>query len=212
MSFINYRLPDCVERGATGGPEFNTTVQESYSGFEKRNVNWSMPRRTWNIGYGIDSSGGIQQEVLNLFHIAQGRARGFRFKDWSDYQIGSLSTSTPQSIAIADGVKTQFQIIKKYTISPLTFNRNITRTVAGTVDVYVNDVLQVSGFSVDNDTGVVTFTSAPANLDDIGIVCEFDVPVRFNSDSLQIRVLLSDASENPDIEIIELRENLQVLV
>lgn len=211
MSFVNFRLPDCVERGATGGPEFNTTIQESYSGFEKRNINWSMPRRTWNIGYGLDGSGEIQQTVLNLFHVAQGRGRGFRFKDWSDYQIGDSSTPTPQSIGVADGVKTQFQIIKKYTVSTLTFNRNITRPVSGTVDVYVNGVLQVSGVSVDNDTGVVTFTSAPTNLDDIGIICEFDVPVRFNTDSLQIRVLRADASENPDIELIELREQLQTI-
>ena len=40
-SFHEIRFPDNIAYGATGGPEFATTVVATGSGHEKRNVNWS---------------------------------------------------------------------------------------------------------------------------------------------------------------------------
>jgi uncharacterized protein (TIGR02217 family) len=39
--FHEVRFPDNIAYGATGGPEFATTVVATGSGHEKRNVNWS---------------------------------------------------------------------------------------------------------------------------------------------------------------------------
>ena len=41
--FHEVRFPDNIAYGATGGPEFATTVVATSAGHEKRNVNW--PRR-----------------------------------------------------------------------------------------------------------------------------------------------------------------------
>jgi uncharacterized protein (TIGR02217 family) len=38
--FHEVRFPDNIAYGATGGPEFATTVVATGSGHEKRNVNW----------------------------------------------------------------------------------------------------------------------------------------------------------------------------
>jgi uncharacterized protein (TIGR02217 family) len=40
-SFHEVRFPDNIAYGATGGPEFATTVVATGSGHEKRNINWS---------------------------------------------------------------------------------------------------------------------------------------------------------------------------
>ena len=40
MAFHNVQLPEEVERGAQGGPQFKTTVFTLSSGYEKRNVEW----------------------------------------------------------------------------------------------------------------------------------------------------------------------------
>ena len=42
--FHEVRFPDNIAYGATGGPEFATTVVATGSGHEKRNVNWSEAR------------------------------------------------------------------------------------------------------------------------------------------------------------------------
>ena len=48
-SFHEVRFPDNVAYGATGGPEFATTVVATGSGHEKRNVNWAQARGRWDV-------------------------------------------------------------------------------------------------------------------------------------------------------------------
>jgi hypothetical protein len=43
--FHEVRFPDNIAYGATGGPEFATTVVATGAGHEKRNVNWAEARR-----------------------------------------------------------------------------------------------------------------------------------------------------------------------
>ena len=42
--FHEVRFPDNIAYGATGGPEFATTVVATSAGHEKRNVNWAEAR------------------------------------------------------------------------------------------------------------------------------------------------------------------------
>jgi len=49
----NVRLNENIERGALGGGRFNTSVLDLDSGFEKRNVNWSIPLAEFDIGFGL---------------------------------------------------------------------------------------------------------------------------------------------------------------
>jgi len=210
MVFHDVRLPDNVERGAQGGPGFNTTILTLSSGFEKRNINWERSRGQWDVGYGIDDKA-AQQVVLGFFYARQGRANSFRFKDWTDFEIGVDSTDTEQDIAIADGVQQQFQIVRRYVSGPTTFDRAVTRPVSGTVRVFLGGVEQFAGFTVDNNTGVISFTVAPILSTVVGVIAEFDNPVRFDDDQLAIRALTSDAMSIPGIPVIEVREDLVVL-
>ena len=205
--FHDVRLSVDVERGAKGGPRFSTTIAELSSGREKRNINWSRPRLEWDIGYGIDDKS-THEQVLAFFYARNGRAYGFRFKDWTDYQIGTSSTDTPQEIATADGSTTSFQIVRRYTDSSYQYDRKITRPVSGTVRVFLDSVEQGSGWTVDNDTGIITFSVAPTASPDqsIGVICEFDVPVRFDTDGLDLTAFRDDAFSFEQIMIKEIRE------
>ena len=50
--FHEIRFPDNIAYGATGGPEFATTVVVTGAGHEQRNVNWAEARGRWDVGTG----------------------------------------------------------------------------------------------------------------------------------------------------------------
>tara|TARA_R110000772_G_scaffold30806_12_gene76530 strand:+ start:253 stop:885 length:633 start_codon:yes stop_codon:yes gene_type:complete len=206
MAFHDVQLPVEVEQGAMGGPSFKTTVLELSSGFEKRNIDWQRTRGDWDVSYGIRNKAG-QEAVLAFFYARQAKAHTFRFKDWTDFEIGDDVTDAEQEIDIADGVRDKFQIVRRYTDAGATFDREITRPVAP-VRVFFDSVEQFAGFTVDIATGVVDFTVAPTAAVSIGIICEFDIPVRFDIDHLDLRAFTADAYSLPALPIKEVRETL----
>lgn len=203
-SFVEERLPEQVEKGATGGPSFNTTVFELSSGYEKRNENWSVSRGSWDIGYGIQTKEDFT-EVLAFFYARHGRSIGFRYKDWTDYEIGDDANDEDQSIGTGDNAKQQFQVIRTYPSTAGNYDRIIKKLVNGTVRVFLDNVEQFSGFTIDNDTGIITFAIAPGVSVDVGVICEFDVPVRFDTDKINISAETFDAGAIPNLPIVELR-------
>ncbi len=204
MAFHDTRLAPDIERGAQGGPRFKTTVMALSSGEEKRNIEWSQTRGAWQIGYGIDSKDNFNA-VIEFFYARQGRAHSFRFKDWADYNIGDDETDTTQQIGTGDAAETQFQIEKRYTSGSYTFHREITKPVNGTLRVFKNTVEQMSGWSADYATGVITFVTPPGAMVAVNVICEFDVPVRFDTDALDVNMIIFDAGSMPNIDIVEVR-------
>lgn len=211
------RLPEDVERGAQSAPTFNTTVITLANGFERRNQNWSLPRQSFDISYGISLKPQLDA-VINTFYAVKGQFDGFRFKDWSDFEIGDSfgeDDTTRQQIGTTDTTTNTFQIYKRYAAGAVSFNRVITKPVAGTVRLWVNSVeitlgAGASQFQVNTTTGVVTIgsTLAAQSGTAVEVICEFDVPVRFNTDLLNIstEVFHEEAVINlPGIPLIELR-------
>lgn len=213
MSFHNVRLPEDVEKGAAGGPQFQTNVFALASGQEKRNIDWSRSRGRWNIGYGMDTKEN-HEAVLAFFYARRGKAYGFRFKDWTDFEVGNNATNTPQEIAIGNNVQNRFQIVRRYTDGTYTFDRPLTRIVDDTFRVFVDgaEILENAQFELDINSGIVEIFTPPGLDISVGIICEFDVPVRFDVDALELAAARDDAFTIPNVEIVELRENLGSLV
>lgn len=202
MSFHDVRLPVDVEVGAVGGPMFKTTIIPMSSGTEQRNIDWSRQKMKWDVSYGISSLTDLD-EVRDFFYARRGSGYGFRFKDWSDYQI------TLGQIGVGTGAQTAFQIVKIYELSgPLPFSRKITRPVASTVQVFKDGVLQTltTHYTLNASTGVVTFVVAPAAAAVIRVTCEFDVPVRFDTDEYPLTVEAFNAGSLASLPVLELRE------
>jgi uncharacterized protein (TIGR02217 family) len=196
--FDEVRLPEDIERGSQGGPMFKTTIMDLSSGFEKRNSDWSEQRCSYDVGYGIMTKDDFSL-VLKFFYARKGRARGFRFKDWSDFEMPK------QDIGTGNNVLQDFQLFKTYEDDAASYDRAIRKPVNGTVKVYKNDVLQTTGYTVAYDTGIVHFNTPVV----LGVVvsaeCEFDVPVRFDSDKMEVNVQTFEAGSIPQIPIIELK-------
>lgn len=198
MSFAEVQFPTDISYGATGGPMFLTDVVTTVSGQEQRNSKWSQSRAKYNVASGIKTE--AQWEALiAFFRVRRGKAVGFRFKDWSDYK------ATNQAIGTGDGSSTYFQLVKIYSSGASAVSRTITKPVSGTVDVYVDAVLQTSGVTVDTTTGIVSFTTAPAGGAVITADFEFDVPVRFDTDEMAISMDSFDAGNWSSIPLIEVR-------
>jgi uncharacterized protein (TIGR02217 family) len=137
-------------------------------------------------------------ELIAFFRARRGKAYGFRFKNWTDYK------ATGQLLGTGDDVQAQFQLVKHYPSGSVIEVRTITKPVAGTVNVYLESIEQLSGWSVDTTTGLVTFGTAPG----LGVEVtefEFDVPARFDTDHMAVTIETYRLHNWQQIPIVELR-------
>jgi uncharacterized protein (TIGR02217 family) len=199
MAFHDIRFPDEISYGASGGPEFQTSIVMVKSGQESRNQNWSQSRIKWDVSTAVRNRTDLN-ELIAFFRLREGKAHGFRFKDWTDF------TGTQQNIGTGNGTLTTFQLSKTYNDGLITKVRTITKPVSGTVRIYLNGVEQFSGFSVGVTTGIVTFTVAPAAGVVVTATYEFDIPARFDTDQLKVNIQGYEAFIGDAINIVEIRE------
>lgn len=184
VAFHDVRLPDDIERGATGGPSFLTSSHRLASGQRIANQEWDQPLGEYDIGYGIQDLDGLRA-VHKFWMCRRGSAYAFRFKDWFDYQMAR------QVIGTGDAAETNFQIVNRYDDGgPLPFDRIIQLPVSGTVQIWINSVLATEGvdYTVAYTTGIITTTSPVPSGQDIEVECEFDVPVSFDRDDFRPQV------------------------
>lgn len=207
MVFHEIRFPDNISRGARGGPERRTQVVELASGDEERNAAWANSRRRYEVAYGIRRADDLAA-VVAFFEARNGRLYGFRYKDWADYKSNLPSTptaATDQQIGTGTGSLKTFQLVKRYTSGAQTWTRTIAKPVTGTVRVALGTVEQMSGWTLDTTTGVVTFTTAPGSGVIVRSGFEFDVPVRFDTDMLDVTLDIERLGSITSIPLIEVR-------
>ncbi|NDE19352.1 MAG: TIGR02217 family protein [Alphaproteobacteria bacterium] len=197
-AFHEVRFPDDIAYGSLGGPEYSTDVIITAGGFEQRNINWQDARSVYNVAHGVKTQSQLDA-LLAFFRARKGRAYGFRFKDWADY------SANMQQIGVGTGALTTFQLVKTYSSGGITEIRNIRKPVDNSVSIYVDNMLQNSGFSVNYETGLVTFASAPANTKIIKASFEFDVPVRFDTDRLSSSLDSYGVHSWKNIPLVEVR-------
>ena len=207
MAFHEIRFPDNISRGARGGPERRTQVVELASGDEERNASWANSRRRYDVAYGIRRADDLAA-VVAFFEARNGRLYGFRTKDWADYKssLPSLAiTATDQQIGTGNGSLKTFQLTKRYTSGAQAWTRTIAKPVAGTIMIALGTVEQMAGWTLDATTGIVTFTAAPG----IGVIIragfEFDVPVRFDTDMLDVTLDIERLGSITSIPLLEIR-------
>jgi len=206
MAFHEVRFPDNISRGARGGPERRTQIVELASGAEERNASWANSRRRYDVAYGIRRADDLAA-VVAFFEARNGRLHGFRFKDWADFKSCPPSETpipTNQPIGSGNGAATLFQLTKRYTSGAQSWTRTITKPVAGTVTIALNGTPQASGWSVSTATGLVTFTTAPAAGVAITAGFEFDVPVRFDTDVLDVTLDIERLGSITSIPLVEI--------
>ena len=201
VSFNEERFPTDISFGAMGGPGYEVSITTTAGGHEKRSLIRNDGFMTYDVSHNVKTRTQFNT-LLAWYRAHKGRAIGFRFKDWQDYQLED------EVIATGDGETVEFQAIKTYTIGDYSDVRNIYKIVADTVTVKVDGVAQEEGvdFTLNYNTGKITFTTAPAQDKEISLTCEFDVPVRFDMDRMEASIEGPEIYEWSNIILKEIKD------
>jgi uncharacterized protein (TIGR02217 family) len=209
MAFHEDRFPSDLSFGSVGGPERRTDVVTLNSGFEERNTPWAHSRRRYDAGVSMRSVDDLHK-LIAFFEARRGKLYGFRWKDWSDCKSSAQSQTVSimdQVIGVGDGVKTQMQLCKTYHSGDQEYCREIKKPVTGTVVIAIDgvEVFQGAHWDVDTETGLVDFNEPPSETAVVTAGFEFDVPVRFDTDHLELSAAGFEVGEIPSVPVVEVR-------
>jgi len=208
--FHEVRFPLRLALGTSGGPVRRTDIVSLSNGRENRNRRWRDARRHYDAGSGIKSIGDLYA-VLAFFEARAGQLYGFRFRDPLDFKScapGGTVTANDQVIGTGDGVTAAFQLAKTYGDVGGASVREIAKPVAGTVVVSVGGTVAApADFALDAATGRVTFVESkiPAGGAVVRAGYEFDVPVRFDTDRIDVDLAQFQAGRIPSIPLVEIK-------
>lgn len=210
QGFHEVRLPLRLSLGASGGPGRRTDIVALTNGGETRNARWADARRRYDVGTGLRGLEDLY-ELIEFFEARRGQLYGFRFRDPVDHvsaAYGQPPTAIDQSIGVGDGVTTLFALTKTYADTGGATTRRIEKPVDGSVLVAINGVpVDPGNYSVDAAIGQVVIapgaTPAPGALVTAGY--EFDIPVRFDIDRIEISLAAFKAGSVPTVPLTEIK-------
>lgn len=209
MTFHDERFPTKLSLGSIGGPERRTEIVTVASGYEERNSPWKHSRRRFDAGVAMRSLDDMNR-VVSFFEARKGRLYGFRWKDWSDFKSCEPSkevTPFDQKIINRKNSSKILQLCKNYTSGDYTYCREIHKPVDGSIRIAIDGVEIFLGtdFSVDIKKGIISFQTDVTSKMKVTAGFEFDVPVRFDTDRLEMTVAGIQAGEVPNVPVIEVR-------
>lgn len=212
-SFHDVVFPLIPDMGAGGGPGFHTTILELASGFEQRNVDWSLSRATYDVGVTVRSYEDLYT-IQDFFYARNGRAYGFLYKDPAD-STSPFWINTPgdflglQTLFTTNATTATFQLRKAYGDGGNTFTRIIKKPIAGSVILYNNTVLMTTpgDYTYSTTTGIVTLSGGITATSGHAITGSFSfyTPVRFDIDDLKQVIVDFGIGGVPTIPLVEVR-------
>lgn len=205
-SFHEVQFPLRLALGTSGGPWRRTDIVALSNGRESRNQRWKDARRRYDAGSGLRSVSDLY-DVVAFFEARAGQLYGFRFADPVDFQScgpEAAPTAMDQLLGTGDGMRTAFQLVKHYADAGGGTDRAIAKPQPGTVVLSTNGAAVASGaFEVDHASGAVTFDTPPASGALVRAGYRFDVPVRFDTDRIEVDLDAFRAGRIPSIPLIE---------
>jgi uncharacterized protein (TIGR02217 family) len=210
-AFHEVLFPLDIALKSAGGPERRTEIVALGSGREERNSRWAHSRRRYDAGYGVKTLDALSA-VVAFFEERRGRLHGFRWRDRLDHASaapGVAVAPTDQAIGTGDGTTDTFALIKSYGGLYAPYQRPIAKPVPGSVRIAVagSEAAEGTDFTCDSTTGVVTFL--PGHVPALGQAITagflFDVPVRFDTDYLEVDLSAFAAGAIPKIPLVEIK-------
>lgn len=171
----------------TKAPAFNTRVQESVSGRENRTSLMAFPKWTIGLTFNIlrddptTSSPAAPfdelKKLVGFFLRQNGSGKAFLYTDPTDSSVADMQFGT------GDGNTTQFQLVRTYGAGGFTFAEPIQNLNGNVTNIKDNgSTVSNANYSV-NSTGLVTFTTAPADGHPLTWTGSYYYRVRFVNDS-----------------------------
>lgn len=179
MTYIDQRLPSQIELNAVRRElEPGLTINQKANGRVTTNQRFSQSQLGYEITYPPQGySDSVITAVKNMYRATRGGNIPFRFRDFDP----SMSQLSAEVIGTGDGATTVFRCQKSWTVGSITQTRIITKP-ANPLAIYFDGVLQSSGYTVDYDTGNITFSPAVPNGVEVSITGYFDILVRFDKE------------------------------
>jgi uncharacterized protein (TIGR02217 family) len=206
--FHEVSLPLPFALGASGGPERRVDIVTLGSGAEARNTPWAHGRRRYDIGGAVRTLDELHT-LIAFFEARRGKLHGFRFRDPFDFKSCAPSqaiNATDQVLGEGDGARTLFQLTKSYSSDEAAYVRRIAKPVAGSVAIAINGVpCDPDAFEANALSGAVTFTSAPADGAILTAGFQFETPVRFDVDRLDLSLDGFGAGRAIAVPLVEIR-------
>lgn len=220
--FIDQYPPASIMKfGFVSSPRWSTSITAVANGGERRNRNWQHPLHSFSAPEAVECHEHLAA-LHNMWMATAGPLHTFPFRDPLDFASRDLPAAdveppigpTDQVIGIGDGQTTEFQLVRRYSFGGQQYARTIAHPIVSTVEVAINalppdDPTLPGGpwiWSVDRETGVVTFNK-PIRLGDVvtaGFL--FDVEVRFENDDSYDGIVRSwRVSGHADLVFVEVR-------
>lgn len=210
QGFHEVGLPLRLALGATGGPSRRTDIVALSNGGEARNARWADARRLYDVGTGLRSIEDLY--VLTAFFEARrGQLYGFRFRDPLDHtssHAGMAISATDQLLGTGDGVSMIFQLQKTYGDAGNMVTRKIEKPVAGSLLLALDGVpLAPGAFTLDEISGQVVIDpgSVPGPGVEVTAGYQYDVPVRFDTDRIEVNLAAFKAGSVPSVPLLEIK-------
>lgn len=172
-------------------PNWSTKVQTHASGKETRLSMWSYPRWDWSLSYDVLRSNNAYaelQQLVGFFNSRQGAFDSWLFNDPDD------NTAVAQTFGTGNGSTTAFQLARSYGgySEPVKAVNTITSvTLNGT---------PTGSYSLNYNTGVVTFGSPPGAGVTLAWSGTFYWRVRFSDDYTTVEKFMKDFWESRSIK------------
>ncbi len=167
------------------------------SGAEQRNQNWAAARCSYDVARACKTDA-LKTELIAFFRVAKGKTHSFRFRDPSDYTV-----STTEGVVI-QLTSTTYQLKKRYTNSAGTEDRIITLPVSAVVKAGATTLVLGVDYTLNLTTGVLTTSLSPLPMPDTWSG-QFDVPCRFDTDTLRLVAEDIEFFRSQSIPIVEVR-------
>lgn len=191
MAFLEERISIALRYDNTYHDDYAVTITQSggssdTKASEYRQLNHPYMVRRFSIPYQLDRPQ-LNAEIINMYHRAFGKYAGFRAKHFDDYTTNNYinpPTAFDEPLArVGAGI---YQMQKRYGTDKAALSigypvRILKKLVSATSLIGVNGVQQLTGWTVNITTGLVTFSVDPGIDATVTGGCEFDIPVRFDA-------------------------------
>lgn len=214
--FEEVLFPPTFAERSESGPQYDAIISSGASGIDQRIGQFLAPKIAFQVDQAVQSLSDMEV-LLRFFHARRGKLVGFLALDYTDFQ------ARDHLFAIGDGTTASFQLTKTYSSGGFSQVRPITRVVYPTA-IYIGGVLvtdvQVldteNGFEVlrgthlitplasVSSTGIVQFTTPPGNGVELRWTGMFYVPVRFDTDELDLTLDGPDVTSWSRIGLVEI--------
>ena len=190
-------FPDFLNISANVEIKFNTIINQDKGSKETRYPD-CLPSRNIFMLDSLIINEEEKDSIIAFFRIMQGQLNSFYFKDFFDF------SGTEEFLGVTDGLNDKFQLQKKYFFENKNnaFTRNIANPIKETVQIFLDNIA-IYDFQVNEENGEVTLDFTPKKDAVVTASFEFNLIVRFNSDSLSIIKINNNSYQIENLELIE---------